>query len=332
MDRSALIVERGGQAVTDRGGDLDRTLEYSATTSIARLLPTGLLLILMGLVVLVLSDASEKPRSWGNTWLFVVLALVAGPVVVVWSLWTRTGPRKPVFTLSPAGITHRWVREVLIPWREIQAIDTIDIVTKMLSPVALFTSGPSQLYKYSFFYGVTVIVVSRQFYESRLFVGSAFLRGPGWKANFIPDGEVVRVALHHELASVPRDELRRAVEARWQAFRHQKAGASVPASGPLRPRPAGVAMGESPKSLPAWQAIQIAVLSLGIAACLSNLAGLWQLDGQAAARDARARSAEERQYWQTSQKRMQEEARQRAAEDKRRQEENEAVLRRAFGR
>jgi hypothetical protein len=332
MERFALIVERGGLAVTDRGGDLDRTLDYSAATSIVRLLPTGLLLILMGLVVLVLSDASEKPRSWGNTWLFVVLALVAGPVVVAWSLWTRAGARKPVFSLSPAGITHRWVREVLIPWREIQAIDSIDITTKMLSPVALFTSGPSQLYKYSFFYGVTAIVVSRQFYESRLFVGSAFLRGPGWKANFIPDGEVVRVALHHELVSVPRDELRRAVETRWQAFRHQKAAASVPASGALRPRPAGIAMGESPKSVPAWQAIQIALLSVGIAACLSNLAGLWQLDGQAAARDARARAAEDRRDRQASQKRMQEEDRQRAADDKRRQEENEAVLRRAFGR
>src|SRR4029077_9949591 len=82
---------------------------------------------------------------------------------------------------------------------------------------------------------VTVVLLSRQFYDSHIFVRSFLLRGPGWKANFIPKGELVQVALHHTLLAVEPRALRQAVEARWHAFRDQTAGeptrTSVPAAG-----------------------------------------------------------------------------------------------------
>jgi hypothetical protein len=334
MERFALIVAAGGRAVDDAGRNLHRTLEYRATTSIARLLPTGLLLILIGLVLLVLADANDKPVSRGH-YLFIALAVTLGLGVIAVSVRARYSPGKPVFTLSPAGIGHRWVRQVLIPWHEVQAIERADIVTRLFNPVWLFSSGSTLFYRTSLFPDVTVIVVSRQFYETVLYVNSFWLRGPGWKGNFIPYGETVQVALHHELVATDRQQLRQAVTSRWLAFRNRATGRTiktVPAAGPPRVAPEVLAMGDDPRTLSRFQLLQIAVLSAGIAASLTNIAGLWQLDGQGAARQARAEVLEGRRERETARQRAQEEARQRAAEDKRREEENEAVLRRAFGR
>ena len=54
------------------------------------------------------------------------------------------------------------------------------------------------------FHDLTVVMVPKQFYNSRIFVNSFFLRGPGWNANFIPKGSLVQVALHHDLCLLPR--------------------------------------------------------------------------------------------------------------------------------
>jgi len=240
MARFALIVEAGGRAVDDEGRDLHRTLEYRATTSVARLLPTGLLLIFIGLALLVLADARDKPASRGD-YLFIVIAVALGLGVIAVTLRARYRPGKPVFTLSPAGIGHRWVRQVLIPWHEVQAIETADIVTKLFNPMSLVSGSQALLYRTSLYPDVTVIVVSRQFYESRLHVSSFWLRGPGWKGNFIPYGETVQVALHHELVAADRQQLRQAVRSRWLAFRDQSAArqgaTTVPMTGPSRARP-----------------------------------------------------------------------------------------------
>ena len=56
------------------------------------------------------------------------------------------------------------------------------------------------------FHDLTVVMVPKQFYNSRIFVNSFFLRGPGWNANFIPKGSLVQVALHHELVSCSPQE------------------------------------------------------------------------------------------------------------------------------
>ncbi len=320
----------------DEDRDLHGTLEYRATASVARLLPTGLLLIFIGLVLLVLADANDKASSWGHD-LFVALALATGIGVITVALRARRAPGKPLFTLSPAGIHYRipWVKQVLIPWHEVQAVEAANIVTRLLNPNWFIARGPT-LHKSVLHSDVTVIVVSRQFYETVLHVNSFWLRGPGWNGSFIPDRETVKVALHHELVAAERQQLRQAVTRRWLAFRGRAAmgqGAqSVPVQAPSGVRPESVAMGDDPRTLSLWQVVQISVLSVGIAACLANIAGLWQLDGQGAAREARYRAAEDRRDRENARKRMQEEAKQRAAEDRRRQEENEEVLRKAFGR
>jgi hypothetical protein len=319
--------------VDDEGQDLRRTLEYRMTTSVARLLPTGLLLIVIGLALLVLADADDKPASRGH-FAFIALALALGLGVIVVALRARYRPGKPVFTLSPAGIQHRWVRQVLIPWHEVQAVERADIVTRLFNPVWLFSSGSTLMYRRALHADVTVIVVSRRFYDAMLHVKSFWLRGPGWNGNFIPHGDTVQVALHHELVAADRQQLRQAVTRRWLAFRDRPAGKAigiVPGGSPRRPAQV-VAMGDDPQTLPLFQRLQIAVLLAGIAAAGANLAGLWQLDGQGQARLARAKALEDRRAREVAQKRALEEETRRAEEDRKRQEENEAVLRRAFGR
>jgi hypothetical protein len=260
------------------------------------------------------------------------------------ALWTRYNPGKPLFALSPAGIHYRlpWVKELLIPWGEIHAVDTIDVATGHWS-IRWYTRTPTPSYNPINFRNVTVVLVSKQFYEEQIFIDSFFLRGPGWKANFIPKGELVQVALHHELVSVEPQALRHAVETRWHAFRGRPAAApagasmpSVPAARSVDAAPSvaayavgksnGVAMGDSPKAITQWEAVKIAV------PLLANLAGFWELPGQSAERAVRAKAREESKHWEESNRRMRQEWRKRDAEDKKRQIETEDLMRRTFGK
>ena len=228
--------------------------------------------------------------------------VVAGTGITVFALWRRANRGKPMFVLSPAGVHYRiaGVKTFLVPWREIRSIDTINIASWNWS-----IRNPGTM----IFSNVTVILVSKQFYDARIFVNSLFLRGPAWGNVFIPKGDQVQVALHHELVSVEPRALRAAVEARWHAFRNQPRddapvkpkGTSVPAvttgwrrvirRNDARPGP-GIAMGDNPKAISIWEAAQIIVPLIGIAIVLSNLLGLWATHGQIKAREERKASEE----------------------------------------
>jgi len=307
--------------MTLSGPDVNEILEYRTATEIVRLIPTGLLMIFLGLFIFVLADPGREPVA---TYLGIPLVLVTGSAVIGVALWTRANPGKPLFTLSPAGIHYRipWVKELLIPWREIQGVDTINIVTQQSSFAWLFVDNVQPPYRNTLFVAdVTVVLVSKQFYDSQIFVRSFFLRGPGWKANFIPKGALVQTALHHTLVSVEPQALRQAVEARWHAFRGQAAAeptrTSVPAAGHsgahmkvapyAAPKSNVVAMGDNPRTMSRWEAVKIIVLLIGIAFMLANLVGFWQLPGQNDGREARAKAREERTHWEQSNRRMQEE-------------------------
>ncbi len=315
------------------GPDVHETLEYRTATEIVRLLPTGLMMIFLSLFTFVLMDPERAPVA---AYVGIPLVLATGCAVIGVALWTRASPGKPLFTLSPAGIHYRipWVKEFLIPWREIQGVDTIDIVTKNWRPLWLFISSRFQTshQNTAIFRNVTVVLVSKQFYDTQIFVGSFFLRGPGWKANFIPKGALVQTALHHELVSVEPQALRQAVEARWHAFRDQTADeptrTSVPAAGHssaqtkvasyAAPKSNIVAMGDSPRAISRWEAVKIIVPLIGIAFMLANLVGLWRLPGQGEESEASAQAREERKYWEESNRQILEERKMRDAAEKER--------------
>ncbi len=301
-------------------------LEYRAATAIVRQLPTGLLLIFLGLFLLALVDLDRVP-AW--TSVGIGLCFVLGSGVIGQALWTRVNPGKPLFALSPEGVHYRipWVKEVLVPWHEIEGVDTIDVSAG--SGVFLWSGGvPVPSYTTAIYRNVTVLLVSKRFYDTRIHVGSVFLRGPGWSANFVPKGSRVQIALHHELVSVEARALRDAVEARWRAFRDPPAPEPPRTSAPVSHV---VAMGASPKLISGWDAVQITVLLIGIAAALANLAGLWEAPGQSETRAARAKARELRKYWDDANRRMQEEWKEREAREKERQKDFDETMRRAFG-
>jgi hypothetical protein len=171
------------------GQDINQTLEYRSATAIVRLLPTGLLLVFLGLSIFALVDLDREP--W--TIIGIVLCLVLGGGLVGLTLWRRSNPGKPLFTLSPDGIHYRipLVKEVVVPWHEIQGVDTIDIETGYWS-IFWPAQTPTPEYNTVVMRNVTVVLLPKPFYDRRIFVDSFFLRGPGWKANFIPKGSLVQ--------------------------------------------------------------------------------------------------------------------------------------------
>lgn len=326
----------GAEAMNASVQDINQALEYRATTTVVRLLPTGLLLIFLGLLILTFIDSD---REKAGTYIGVALCLVLGVGLSAFTLWRRWNHGKPVFTLSPDGIHYRipLVKQVLIPWHEIQGVDTIDIEAGHWS---ILWSTNTLRYNTFILRDVTVILLSQRFYEQRLHVNSYLLRGPAWKANFIPKGSLVQMALHHEYVSVQPRELREAVEARWLAFRDKTAPAvrtSVPSTvSPAKTQPAPVsaviAMGEDPKSMPRWEAIKIIALLIGIVMASTNLAGLWRAFDPTPADEARAQARAQQKVWQESLRKSKEDSKRLEAEQKELRRQIDEDMRRAFGR
>ncbi|WFU17511.1 STM3941 family protein [Bradyrhizobium sp. CB3481] len=325
------------------GLDPDQTLEYRPATTIVRLLPTGLLLIFLGLLILALVVDRDREPVW--TYLGVGLCLTLGAGLSGFTLWRRWHHGKPVFTLSPDGIHYRipFVKQVLIPWHEIQGVDTVDIEAGYWS---ILWSTESLRYNTFILRHVTVILLPQRFYQQHLHISSLLLRGPAWKANFIPKGDLVQMALHHEYVSVEPRALREAVEARWRAFREKPAAPMARTSVPSTMNPSAaktavshpaptsgvIAMGEDPKSMSWWEATKVIALLIGIAIVSANLAGLWQASAPTPESDARAQARTHQKAWQESIKKSREDSKRLEAEDKERRRQLDEDMRRAFGR
>jgi hypothetical protein len=166
------------------------------------------------------------------------------------------------------------------------------------------------------FCDVTVLLLPREFYRARILL-PFWRRGPGWRATFIPKGEVIQLALNHELVSVDARTLRAAVESRWYAFRDQPAAGDMPdrTSVPSVKAgrgitdatlpPPGIALGR-PRPMSAWDAAKVVVPLIGIVIALSNVLGLWATAGQTKAREQRRLWAEEERQREEEQRKFDE--------------------------
>lgn len=325
--------------------EIDRTLEYRSAAIVVRLLPSGFLLIFLGLLILVLADPAP---FW--TMIPAALCVAFGIFVVALALWKRVNHGKPLYVLSPDGIEYRipGIKTLRIPWSEIRGIDTIDVEARYWSFWDFqygFQIIPNR--KVVTYPNVTVVQVSREFYDRRMTVPRLLLIGPGWRANFIPKDALVQVALHHDLVSVEPRPLCEAIEARWIAFRDRPGKPSVPgvtmgqgratvAAKPAVARAASastvVAMGENPQTVSRWRVMASAVLLVGIAILLANLAGLWDLPGQDKVREVRVKERARQKDWADTFKRSREDSKKLEAEQKQLRQELDADLRRVFGR
>lgn len=124
-----------------------------------------------------------------------------------YDIYKMMEPNSALIELLPQGIIFRTTSEdFIVPWNEIKGVDTIDIHTKF--------NGRSETYL-----GVTVILVSKFFYDRVVHENSIIMRGPGWGAHFIErDANTMMLALHHEILPASAEEVRRQVEERWKVF------------------------------------------------------------------------------------------------------------------
>jgi hypothetical protein len=315
--------------------DLHATLEYRVDAELADWLPIGVLTIFCGLFLFAIAQPGSPPpdEAFG-----AFAAIVVGIGITVLALWRRFRRGGPVYVLSPMGIhiCWPWVKEIFIPWREIREVDTIDITVRHW-----LTKYPRDLE----YRGVTVALVSKEFYDAHIHINSLFLRGPYWhQTAFIAKGELVQCALHAEIVSIEPKLLREAVEARWRAFRGQPAvpakprTASVPTviaaalRRPLRvdattaaPTPRIVAAGDKPRRISLWQWVKIGLPLIGIVVAGSNLLGLWATDAQTAAYQKRKEAAESQARYERERKELDERL-------KKQRQEMDDLMRRTFGR
>ena len=123
-----------------------------------------------------------------------------------YDIYKMMEPNSALIELLPQGIIFRTTSEdFIVPWNEIKGIESTDIHTKF--------RGRPELYP-----NVTVILVSKLFYDRVIDTGNFITRGPGWGAHFIEEGDTVKAALHHEIIPASAEEIKRQVEARWKAF------------------------------------------------------------------------------------------------------------------
>jgi len=255
-------------------------LGYAMDAEFADWLPIGLLTLFCALFLFAIEEPGR--RSFEDT-MVAPAALVVGIGITAFALWRRFHSGGPLYVLSPLGVHIRGLllKEILIPWHEIKAVETMDIAARHW-----LTGSHTGMISH----GAVVVLVSKEFYDAHIHVGSFFMRGPGWRNCFIEQGELVKCALHPEVVSVQPKLLREDVETRWHAFRDQPA--------PVRPRRASVPTviarraprDEAARSLPEasivpiagkprpiswWEGIKIALPLIGIVAAGTDLLGLW---------------------------------------------------------
>lgn len=128
----------------------------------------------------------------------------------LYDLYRMMEPNSALIELLPQGIIFRTTNEdFIVPWNEISGVDTIDIHFNFRRGVEVYSN-------------VTVVLVSRLFYDRVIDTGNIITRGPGWGAHFVDkDANTVQCAIHHDILPVSAEEIRRQVEARWKAFRQQ---------------------------------------------------------------------------------------------------------------
>lgn len=186
-------------------------------------IPWAIGAIALSLFILAVANSGSATDSKAR--FAAAILLVLSIIFIGYAAHRRLNPAKPALQLSPSGVLYRRTRnhEVLIPWREIEGVASIDITT-------CWTNGLPITYR-----DVTAITVSEAFYRRHLDPGSIWKRGPYWDLHFIPLGTRMQVALHHEIFMIPAAEMRDAVESRWRAFSGRPEAKLPPI--PFKPHP-----------------------------------------------------------------------------------------------
>jgi len=194
------------QAETDKGAmsdayiDVNERLVWSRTKLHRKRMIVFAVGTIAAVVIVVLADSPLERWGFG----------AAGVVFFAfcfYDVYKMMEPNSALIELLPQGIIFRTTSEdFIVPWNEIKGVDTIDIHFRF--------RGRLEVYN-----GVTVVLVSKLFYDRVIDTGNFITRGPGWGAHFIErDADTMQLALHHEVIPASAETVRREVEARWKVF------------------------------------------------------------------------------------------------------------------
>lgn len=188
--------------------NVQQVLKYGSEKLTKKLLLFALVLFACGLADVVWFDAPRFP-GWP--------VMIAGLGWTLWEFWRLHNPGKPLLMLAPDGLRLRIVgiKDVLIPWQDVQAVSLIDM--------SVSTRYGSRTVR-----DVTVVDVSKAFYDRFIHIRNALARGPGWGDMFVDLGGSTRIALHHEVLPVEPSVLFAEVGARWNAFREKPRSGKAP--------------------------------------------------------------------------------------------------------
>ena len=289
--------------VSTRPGSVTSTVTYSTDKAVLDNLPLALIMGALALVIFVFPEGN-RPKHVLAGWMLIVVSVGW----VAYAFYRRSNPSKPRVELSPQGVLFRMpgVKEIRIPWREINAVETIDIEASILA-------------RRSADYDVTALRISRDFYDRNIHLDSALKRGPNWSRTFIVGERDAKVALHHVPLGVPAEDIREAVEMRWRAFNPDAAKTADDAR--IRASSASGSGAKSVQSPPsaftlskAWTAVKVAGIAAVGVVVFGNLLGYWETEGQRAARIEKEKWQEQLRIWEEEDRRSQEERRKRDKE------------------
>lgn len=180
--------------------DIRETVQYQPTRKRKQMLMFALVLFLVGFVTLIFGD-NGGPRVFG------FLLTVAGLGWSGFEIFRLFNPGRPVLVLSQVGVDFRAPggKPVFIPWSEIVEISSADV----------------KVSRKQIFRDVTMLKVSEGFFvkeiEERL---GALVSGNRYL--FIPKGDFVNVAVHHDVIGIAPQALRHEIGARWYQFHNRE--------------------------------------------------------------------------------------------------------------
>ncbi|MCV3243287.1 hypothetical protein [Mesorhizobium sp. ZC-5] len=182
--------------------DVQATRTFGVEQFVGRQWPVFAGFLALGLFVLWHALQDDNPDA--EVIVLGLIAVVGSLVYLGRALRRRGSPGIPVLELSSRGILYRLGRtgEFRIPWTEVHSLRRVDITV---------SKGPD-------LHNVPAVLMSRQFFDANVPIKSWWARGPLWRDYFIPDGDWVQFAIHHDILSVTAEDLWNEIETRWRVF------------------------------------------------------------------------------------------------------------------
>lgn len=179
--------------------DLRQTVQYQPMGTRKRMLLIALALFAISFIALAFGD-DGGPR------LLAFLGVAVGLGWAGFEFFRLFNPGRPVLVLSSVGVDYRAPggRPVFIPWTEIVEVTVADVKIRKRT-----------------FRNVTMLKVSESFFASEVEERLGALVATN-RYLFIPSGNFVNVAVHHDVIGITPQALREAIGARWYQFHNRE--------------------------------------------------------------------------------------------------------------